>query len=389
MKNKIKKTKILFGFNRSETIFKFLYNSGKIKLIEPENKYEEEQIIDFKNQLNNTNIDTNIINQLFLFDEFYIDERVLGTISKKRGIVDASEIKDATRALHTSISDIIGISPFTAGINYDNYTAAVDSKRLRNEVLYFRSLIFAYYNCGKYKGLPLIDYDEALFTEFLLLLTDEKLLEQGFIEPKINKKILKKYKRISLLAEVYGKKVIEDHLWLIRIMFLVVTGDILKSTKCDAVGSFKYYTYTGKNKNIKIIDDNINENFWIPLKVYIEEVDSFPLIRNIDELLEIKNTNKYQRFREVISEFQSRLFAGDLNSIEKLKIDIKKANNDLSRNRITEKFGGILTISAIPIAVAELFVGVPILSSFCTIVGTGLYINSKIHDWKNSWVALG
>jgi hypothetical protein len=71
-----------------------------------------------------------------------------------------------------------------------------------------------------------------------------------------------------------------------------------------------------------------------------------------------------------------------------MKRDFELAGRDLRRMATLERVGSILTIVALPVAIAGLLAGLPLDFGF-TAIGPGLVAYSKALEERASWVRFG
>jgi len=140
-----------------------------------------------------------------------------------------------------------------------------------------------------------------------------------------------------------------------------------------------------------IISSKIDDkpNLWIPLKIFLSEVEYFPRIKNIDHIFEIKSNPSYIDFISVLNEWGNTIRGGDNTKEQSFRNEIRKANNALKNSLRCKKIGGALTMISIPFFVFDALMGIPIFGASSCLLGTALQASASATEWKNKWTMLG
>jgi hypothetical protein len=384
---------VSFDDEKAETVLNLLYKSNRLIFKPPNNRNQELELQRFKSELNGINIDQSVASKLLLFDKYYIPESVFGFYDFEEKIIKNEYIGEddlgyIISGIKTDSSFKIGLDVYADGFDFNLYNPTFE---FRQELMNISSLVFAYYKHKYSLGMSLIPLNRLVFNQLLIIIADSEVYN-GINNPRITKKIVKRYSVLKNMIDLFGKKVIERHLYLLHGFVGSVTNIIKRSSINNTVITHDFIKYIGNKMDINDIKKNLlylnGEDYWFPLKVYIEEVDCFPIIRTFDEMIEIKNLKQFKKFKETIKNYQEQCLSGDLSSIDRLRNDIRLAKKDLNAKRNYEKVSGYLVVTSIPIAIAELLIGFPIISTSCALIGTGMYINSKIREKNNSWILL-
>jgi hypothetical protein len=132
-----------------------------------------------------------------------------------------------------------------------------------------------------------------------------------------------------------------------------------------------------------------NEDMVKCFYIFLEEVDSFPIISSIDDVLRLREDKLMKNWRESIGLWANEIKLGNPMSERKMRQAIRKAVKDLKRLGPVRNISSLMAIISLPIAIAELMTG--IIGPGFTITGlsTAMELYLQTIQWKNRWLLLG
>lgn len=123
--------------------------------------------------------------------------------------------------------------------------------------------------------------------------------------------------------------------------------------------------------------------------IFLKEVDAFPDISSIEDVLRLRNDPRIENWRNSIGEWASAIRSSSITGERKVRREIKAAMRDLRYVGKLRKVSGLLMFFSLPVAVAEAMIGVLgpgiMLSTFSTMAE----IYSRHREWKLRWMFLG
>ena len=124
-------------------------------------------------------------------------------------------------------------------------------------------------------------------------------------------------------------------------------------------------------------------------RLYVKSVNSIPKVENMNDLFRLFNHKYMKRFREKLDEWREAVYQGDVKTLKLMQRDFELATKDIQKIAELQKFGDIVTIVALPAAIAGLLMGgIPLDFGF-TAIGPALLGYSKLLEKKVAWVKFG
>lgn len=141
--------------------------------------------------------------------------------------------------------------------------------------------------------------------------------------------------------------------------------------------SRKFITYREK-KEI----DATHSAFELCQLSFREEIKYAPVVDSIEDLLRLREKKEIKRFREVFNEWREMILKGDIDTAEKIRLDISKANKEINKLEKWRKVDKWLSYFAIPV------VFVPIISNLVAILTLVPRFHIKRNEGRFGWIAI-
>ena len=123
-------------------------------------------------------------------------------------------------------------------------------------------------------------------------------------------------------------------------------------------------------------------------KVFLDEIEYWPVIRDIDDLLRIRSVDGFLQFRNTLRRWVDAAVCGDNSRQLAIRHDIKKANAALRRSATCAKIGRWFTYLGLPIAALDALT-LPIFGASLTVAGFGLQALGDALHRKGRWIIVG
>jgi hypothetical protein len=140
----------------------------------------------------------------------------------------------------------------------------------------------------------------------------------------------------------------------------------------------------------KQLSAKMSESYVRAFRIYLEEVASFPQLRSIEDVDALRSRKEIGRFRNSLHEWATAIQIGEPNSEERLRKEIRDANEGLRHLGNMRKVGWWTTILSLPVTVAELLLQLPGLGSLTlAAIGEASLLKTKKDRDAERWLILG
>ncbi len=133
----------------------------------------------------------------------------------------------------------------------------------------------------------------------------------------------------------------------------------------------------------------MEESFLRCFYIFLEEVDAFPVVESIDDVLRLRENRHIENWRQALLEWSLEIRAGRLESEREMRREIRAAMRDLRRVGTMRTISGLMTVLGLPIGVAELVMGIVGPGFALTSVSVGLEGYSRAKQSQHQWLLLG
>lgn len=125
-------------------------------------------------------------------------------------------------------------------------------------------------------------------------------------------------------------------------------------------------------------------------RVVSEEIGTLLPPKSLSSALHLGRSPEAEALREKSSEWIDKIEAGDLGGIEPIRKEIKSAIQSLEKVGLAKSIGSMLTLTAVPIGVAEMMLGSPgIFGLGLGAVGTIAEVNVRSTEKRYRWALFG
>jgi hypothetical protein len=133
-----------------------------------------------------------------------------------------------------------------------------------------------------------------------------------------------------------------------------------------------------------------SENYQRAFRIYLQEVATFPLLRSIQDVEALRSKKEIGTFRTRLQEWAAAIQRGESNAEERLRKEIRAANEGLRHLGKMRKVEWWTTILSLPVAIDELLLQLP---GFGTVtlaaVGEATLFKSNKEREAEKWLILG
>ena len=142
------------------------------------------------------------------------------------------------------------------------------------------------------------------------------------------------------------------------------------------------------NKRNTLIAADKEENTYRAYQILLDEVEMFPLVRSISDVLRLREDKRIDTFRTTLHEWAHCFAGGDHRGESRMRRAIHTANRDLAKVGTLKKVGRWLTYLSLPTGIASIMSGFPIGLAL-TPLGAGLRVAADVRERRHRWILLG
>jgi hypothetical protein len=125
-------------------------------------------------------------------------------------------------------------------------------------------------------------------------------------------------------------------------------------------------------------------------RVVSEDIGTLLPPRSLSSALRLGGSSEAEALREKSSEWIDKIEAGELGGIEPIRKEIKLAIRSLEKVGLAKSIGSMLTLTAVPIGVAEMMLGSPgVVGLALGTVGTIAEVNVRSTEKRYRWALFG
>ena len=131
-----------------------------------------------------------------------------------------------------------------------------------------------------------------------------------------------------------------------------------------------------------------HENLIGSIRLFLKEIEYFPILRNFDDVLRIKEHKDFATFRTMLNRWIVAFTKGDSVEEQQIRKEIRLANHALRRSVQCESLGRFFVYIAIPLVALDAIIG-PFLGTPLSLAGFGVQAYSDWLKSKNRWLIIG
>lgn len=170
----------------------------------------------------------------------------------------------------------------------------------------------------------------------------------------------------------------------------VATQKVLEAQKYGAVYPVYGLTF-GRNRleerqgQLRAIK---NEDLVGSVRLFLKEIEYFPILQNLDDVLRLKEHKDFNTFRLMLIRWVKAFTKRDSLEEQKIRKEVRSANNSLRRSAQCESLGRFFVYIAIPLVLLDAVIG-PFFGTPLTLASFGVQAYSDWLKSKNSWLIIG
>jgi len=131
-------------------------------------------------------------------------------------------------------------------------------------------------------------------------------------------------------------------------------------------------------------------NYLRAYQIYHSEIEVFPELRTIKDVLRLRRKPEISQFRDCLMEWATCLRASDYDAEKEMRQEIRRATHELKRLGPVRKVGWWSTVMSLPVGIAELLVGsIGIGGLVLASIGTACLARSEKIKKKHGWLLIG
>jgi len=133
-----------------------------------------------------------------------------------------------------------------------------------------------------------------------------------------------------------------------------------------------------------------DSDYWQAYQIYLDEVEIFPELRSVNDVLRLRQRPEVKRLREHLSEWSTQLRDGNRDAEKEMRHQIRRATHELKHLGTMRKVGWWSTVMSLPVGIVELLVGSPSVGGLVlAALGTSSLVRSKRIKKQHSWLLIG
>jgi len=131
-----------------------------------------------------------------------------------------------------------------------------------------------------------------------------------------------------------------------------------------------------------------HENLVGSIRLFLKEIEYFPILQNLDDVLRLKEHKDFVTFRTMLTRWIEAFTKGDSVEEQKIRKEIRSANHALRRSAQCESLCRFFVYIAIPLVALDAVIG-PFLGTPLSLAGLGVQAYSDWLKSKNRWLLVG
>lgn len=149
---------------------------------------------------------------------------------------------------------------------------------------------------------------------------------------------------------------------------------------------------------VKIPKDKALENsilpsdssYWQAYQIYLDEIDIFPELRSINDVLRLRRRPEVKQLRDCLSEWSAHLRNGNRNAEKEMRHQIRRATHELKHLSTMRRVGWWSTVMSLPVGIVELLVGSSGVGGLIlAALGTSSLVRSERIKKQRGWLLIG
>lgn len=389
---------VLLNDKHTLALLKAAVLAGDIKLIEPATADEKRQIDWVQKRINQSRLQDASLIYCLLAERVYLDGSNIGwdvfEETTNEGM-ESSESNMKSRFLLEKVSPDFRnfIEPTNSGLNFlavEKRDRTSNPQEIANRIATLEPLIWRAFK----------PRDATINREELRLALDLLMFAPKLVGVHRSSENLDSFDRAVL--EAASKK--WPHIRLTKdqqqrlcgIMYVgitkasVATNQIAEAERLNAVYPIDNLTF-GRNRyprDMSRLKEVRAEDTVAAAKIFLKEIKFWPVVNGFADVIRLRQDRDFATFRDNFQLWVSTIVAGDSATEVKLRKDIQKANESLSKAKTCSKIGGIFTYLGLPLLFLDMFVA-PVFGTPLTVAGFGLQSYSDWIKKKHRWTIIG
>ncbi len=133
-----------------------------------------------------------------------------------------------------------------------------------------------------------------------------------------------------------------------------------------------------------------DSNYWQAYQIYLDEIEIFPELRSINDVLRLRRRPEVKRLREHLSEWSTQLRDGNRDAEKEMRHQIRRATHELKHLGTMRKVGWWSTVMSLPVGIVELLVSSPGVGGLVlAALGTSSLVRSERIKKQHGWLLIG
>ncbi|PKG73103.1 hypothetical protein CXF86_19375 [Shewanella sp. GutCb] len=390
--------------NLGKSLVKELVKSGDLTYAEAQNQHEKDQLDAFKKEINKSKVSQHSLMYSLLFDKVYLDETSIGGITLFSDHEDPEQIEyrqifedsserlgnhlhmtNATLNYHTPYTNPLS-TPGMLSNGYENSSA--ERAKLFNT---FEPYVWQRMKTlGKERiNRDMLGYIIEKLTIHPHMLSSVRSDEDNFDLTSLKEIFTPFSKDYSLDLDTL--EYFRSTIYMLDVKASVALAHVREAQRLDAALPLLGLTSRINNRyqdTTYIKSLGKHEDIVTSVKVFLDEIEFLPKIESYSDIVKLKEKSAFTDFRNVLSQWVVAFQSGNAELEQKLRKDIKLANQSLKKAHRCERVGKICTYVGVPLLALDLLL-LPVFGAPVTITGFGMQAYADQMKSKNKWLLIG
>lgn len=378
----------------AQSLLKSALKTGHLKLATPETDDESWQINDLMTEVNKSRCDKSALCYALLFDKVILnDVRVGGQLFRDFNETPNEDCLPKSRNLIQTISAEFNqyIQITNSVTNQGGRLFGMDEKTKANMYSLCEPLIWRSWKRDDIKNNTRHILRDVL--DYIVLRPDMADKICGLHYPFNCDKWKSALEPLSWKYKM-NRNNIEYFLSAIYIICAkgsVAVEKVLEAQAHDAVYPVEGLTF-GDNR-IHTVGKSMlgtvkHEDVLASIRVFIDQIKYFPIMKNFDDLVRLKEHKDFNTFRSFLIRWIQAFTSGDSQEEQRIRKELGIANHSLKRSAQCESIGRFFVYVAVPLVILDAVVG-PFFGTSLTLASFGIQAYSDWIKSKNKWILIG
>jgi len=373
---------VLLDGTLARGLLKNAIRSGHISLARPETEVERQQIDQVVGDINRSRSEASALSYCLLADSVYLDPPFsLDLFADLQDEPDGIRSRPLLQAVAPELSSFLQATDSIANNTSRSYSWA--PQKLANMYSAVEPLIWkSYKKAGIARSTLRLALDVLVLSPELISTRTEPEFESGVV---------------SRAQELIGRGLsIEQGKYLGSVAYVAITkglvavNKLLEAERRNAVYPVPALVIGTHHANRVPLHFRAcrSELLVAATRVFLDEIEYWPVLRNIEDLLKIRSARAFVQFRDALRRWVDAALRGDDAAQLALRMDIKKANAALRRSATCAKIGRWFTYLGLPLIALDALT-LPVFGTPLTVAGFGLQAFADAQQLKGQWLIVG